>query len=78
MEAVIILAAALTVGLFLFSAYRQGIKDGMRFKSGKAPEPIVKERPKSGKAKEDRRLNTILSNIDAYDGTGKGQKDINI
>ena len=61
----------------VLSAYRQGIKDGMRMKDGKEPVDIIKKpvtKPKE--SKEIKRLNAILANIDSYDGTAAGQKEV--
>ena len=76
MVMIMTILAAILGGLFLVAAYRIGLRDGMRLKSGREPEAIIKERPKSRPTKEDKRINAILSNIDAYDGTGKNQKEI--
>ena len=58
-------------------AYRQGIKDGMRAKDGNAPAEIIKKPGvKPIESNEIKRLNAILANIDAYDGTAAGQKEV--
>ena len=71
-----ILLFATALGICIVAAYRIGLRDGMRLKSGREPEAFIKERPKGRPTKEDKRINAILSNIDAYDGTGKNQKEI--
>ena len=54
----------------------------MGFEAGKSGEPIKveeKKRKKYAKQEENqetKRLNSILANINAYDGTGIGQKEI--
>lgn len=66
---------ALTVGALVFLAYRQGLKDGIRKDKGEVLEPIAPSLPKS-KPKQDARLATLLHNINVYDGTAKGQKEV--
>ena len=73
----ICLAAAAFYGVLTFWAYRRGIRDGMRIRDGKAPEALVR-RPaaKPRESRELRRLGAILANVDAYDGTSAGQKEV--
>ena len=68
------IAAAFIYGLFLIMAYRKGLSDGLDIMKGKDIEPVitVEKKEKSG-AKFDLRTESILKNIDSYDGTGAGQ-----
>lgn len=54
--------------------YRLGLRDGMGAKEGKMPEP-VRSMGRATVKKADK-YDDILANIDAYDGTGKGQRAI--
>ena len=67
------------VGLLVFFSYRQGIKDGRAIKEDKAIEPIL-EFPLLNKkiehSEETHRLNTILNNINNYNGGPVGQKEV--
>lgn len=66
---------ALVVGAFVFLSYRQGLKDGMRKEKGEELAPVVKSRPKQANKQPDK-WDTIMANINAYDGTPKGQKKV--
>ena len=66
---------ALIVGAFVFFSYRQGLKDGMRKEKGEELAPVVRPRPKQANKQPDK-WDTILANINAYDGTPKGQKKV--
>ena len=52
--------------------YRLGLRDGMHVQEGIAPEPA--KMPLKATVKRTDKYDTILANIDAYDGTGKGQR----
>ena len=62
--------------ILVLVAYRQGVKDRIQQDNKEPLQPFFSV-PKSSKmSKEDRQAQTILDNIDAYDGTGAGQKDV--
>lgn len=62
--------------ILVLVAYRQGVKDRIQQDKKEPLQPFF-NLPKSSKmSKEDRQTQTILDNIDAYDGTGAGQKDV--
>ena len=72
-----LLAAAL--GSMLVICYRQGLKDGRRVQEGKELEPVLQltasgEEPDPDP--ESARYDTLLKNIEAYDGTGAGQREV--
>lgn len=52
--------------------YRMGVRDGQRLASGK---PVIAERVDEVDEIPDKvkRMQTVFDNIDAYDGTSKGQ-----
>ena len=52
--------------------YRMGLRDGMHMQAGKVPEPV--QMPVKATVKRTDKYDAILANIDAYDGTGKGQR----
>lgn len=62
-----------------------GAKTGQKVQLGKEIEmpqfdplkPIKEHKAKKEVEKEEKYIQTILDNIDSYDGTGIGQKDIN-
>lgn len=74
--------------ILLFLAFIKGIEIGNRLSKNEKPirtisdikeeKEIKKEIDKYNKEieEEQRKLNTIAENIENYDGTGKGQKDI--
>lgn len=74
----------LTTGALCVMCFWLGAKISQTVMNGKeieAPElnPMEKYREyreKKEEEKERKRLETILSNIESYDGTGAGQKDI--
>jgi len=67
----------LTIGAFLL-----GVNIGLRIKKEEPiklpniPKAIKEKKIEKEQDKELKRFNTILQNIDNYDGTGKGQKVI--
>ena len=71
-------------GIFIITAYTLGLKNGQRLKNNeeiKMPEinPIKIFRNEIESFEEKKKQNafeTMMSNIDNYDGTGLGQKDI--
>ena len=65
-------------GLFLIMAYRKGLSDGLDIMKGKDIEPVITvEKKKESSAQQfDLRTESILKNIDNYDGTGAGQVKI--
>ncbi len=72
-------------GVFIILAYTLGLKNGQKLKNNeeiKMPEinpvKIVRNEIETfeQKKKQDA-YDTMMANIDAYDGTGLGQKDIN-
>lgn len=71
-------------GIFIITAYTLGLKNGQRLKNNeeiKLPEinPIKIVRNEIESFEEKKKQNafeTMMSNIDNYNGTGLGQKDI--
>ena len=69
------------VGLCFIEVYRLGFSDGQRASEGKEIDenknkPILR-RPKTIAEKiRDKRTDTLLENINNYNGSGLGQKDI--
>lgn len=71
-------------GIFIISAYTLGLKNGQKLKNDEEirmpeinPVKIVRNEIESfeQKKKQDA-YDTMMANIDNYDGTGLGQKDI--
>ncbi len=75
---IFVLAMAVLYGLFLLGAYRKGLRDGLNISKGKEPEPIIKEsvKPDTRGQELDARTESILRNIDNYNGSAEGQKKI--
>jgi len=72
-----VLAVVLALGLcgmavLCVHCYRMGLRDGMHMQAGKVPEPV--QMPVKATVKRTDKYDAILANIDAYDGTGKGQR----
>ncbi len=68
----------IVVGLFNIACFIVGVKAG-RGDEMKAPSPIKiynEHREKIEADKETEKINTILTNIERYDGTGAGQEDV--
>lgn len=72
----------LTTGALCLACFFVGVRTGQKVSKGedvKLPNlgEIKRERDERIEADRERdRLNTIMENIDNYDGTGHGQKDI--
>jgi len=65
------------VGALVFFSYRQGIKDGRALKEDKEIKPIVVLPKREAKQSEDvKRLNTVLDNINNYNGGPMGQREV--
>lgn len=81
-DSIMLVIGFVTASVSVFLAYRQGIKDGRKLSENKPIEPIVNipsiphPIPKEQKAEIDR-INAISRNIDAYNGTTKGQRKVN-
>lgn len=80
---------ALAAPVFVFYAYRCGLRDGARLQKGDESMDSGEAggcgvaRKLAGKAREKceereltKRERTLLANIDAYDGTKRGQKEV--
>jgi hypothetical protein len=65
------------VGSLIFFSYRQGIKDAKAMKEDKPLKPVVEKKAKKVEQdKEIKRMNTILENINNYNGSAVGQRDV--
>lgn len=65
--------------MLIFLSFYFGLVNGQNLDKGKdlSVSATIKERKEEKKAsKEQIRMETIMSNIDAYDGTAEGQKNI--
>lgn len=63
--------------LLVFFSYRQGIKDGRAIKEEKQLDPIAKIPAKKPKISEEtKRLNAIMDNINNYNGSPLGQREV--
>lgn len=87
-EIVILVSAIVLIFLLGFIAcncftlgaeiYRKGIEHGKKFGSSAPSSPII-SKPKKKEVKENdeiKRYNTILRNLETYDGTPKGQEEV--
>lgn len=64
-------------GGVLLATYRMGMMDGRRSRRGAEFKPIIPHKKKKYMAsKEQERINAVLENIDNYNGTAEGQKEI--
>lgn len=64
-------------GGVLLVTYRMGIMDGRRSGRGAESKPFISLKKKKHTAtKEQERINAVLENIDNYNGTPEGQKEI--
>ncbi len=72
--------AGLIAAICCILAYRTGLRDGRAVKEGKDPAPLtLPERRKKANKNieiERQRLEKIMQNIEAYDGSTRGQKKI--
>jgi hypothetical protein len=59
------------MSLLVFFSYRQGLKDGRAVKEEKPLEPV---KPKIND--EMKRMNTIIDNINNYNGGPSGQREV--
>ena len=72
----------LAVGFICMACFLLGAKVGQKVAKGESielPDPMKSAREHQARKeakKEQNRLDTIMQNIDNYDGTGYGQKDV--
>ena len=72
-----LLALATAWGAGLALCYRLGLRDGLRAARGEAPRLMPGGAAEAGPTPpEQQRYDAILANIDAYDGTAEGQRDV--
>lgn len=63
--------------LLVFFSYRQGLKDGRLVKEEKPLDPVISlPRKKLEVSPEVKKLNTIMDNINNYNGSPAGQKAV--
>jgi hypothetical protein len=75
MTYIFILALVALFGVFF--SYRQGLKDGKRIENNEELKPILKPPKKAVKeSDEERRAKILFDNVNNYDGTAKGQKEV--
>jgi len=69
--------AGLIAAVCCIFAYRMGLRDGKAMQEGRAPDPIELPKKKQKISKEKKqaqdRLEKIIKNLEAYDGTSRGQ-----
>ena len=72
MEYIFLLITMITAGVAAVTLYRIGLRDGQRMASGR---PVIKEADGEIAEVTDKvkRMQTLFDNLDAYDGTDKGQ-----
>ena len=81
MEYFIVLALLLVVGIQNVICVAIGIMVGMTLSKGQSPIEVIKEHREKAEARKEAKeeqnmIDTILRNIDNYDGTGFGQMDV--
>ena len=76
METGFSILAILAPFVVLFS-YRKGLSDGKTIEKGEPLGPIVpKVRKKARENREEQKLRAILCNIDSYNGSARGQREV--
>ena len=72
MEYTFLLITMILAGIAAVSLYRIGLRDGQRMASGR---PVIREADGEIAEVTDKvkRMQTLFDNLDAYDGTDKGQ-----
>lgn len=75
-ETIVTVAAVLVCLAAAVGIYRLGLRDGARMAGGQEPAPVRLTGPhRAAPVPEDvQRINSILANVERYDGTGQGQK----
>jgi hypothetical protein len=67
---------ALISPVLVMIAYRQGVKDRIQQDKSEPLQPFFNVTHSPKQSREDTRIQTILDNINSYDGTERGQKDV--
>ena len=72
------LLLALLPAVLCLWAYRAGARSQVRERRDAAPPTAapLSERKQPKETPEERRLRQIMANVEAYDGTAKGQKEV--
>lgn len=74
-----VVGALNVVCFFIGAKTSQTVKSGETLEPPKIPTPMAlyhEKKEKEAAEKERRKLETIMENIENYDGTGYGQKDV--
>ena len=65
--------------VLVFVSYRQGIRDRQKINKDEPLTPVIKlPKRKERASKDDLKYSQLLKNIDNYDGTANGQKEVSI
>lgn len=74
---ILVILIAFTAIFSFFAGYKVFYMGFLLGKEEKKPEPVKKKSKKTAKTSQEVvRMNSILSNIEKYDGTSAGQEDI--
>ena len=63
-------------GVGMIACYRQGVKDGRAIGKNQPLEPVLQSSAKRQQRPEDAYYDTIMDNLEHYDGSEIGQADV--
>lgn len=73
----LMLLAGALAGFGAVAAYRCGVRDGRALDKGEALPPAVQlPAKKEASSVKDTRWDTIMANLEAYDGSSTGQREV--
>ena len=73
---VLFLMAGAVAGVGMIACYRQGVKDGRAIGKDQPLEPVLQSNAKREQRSDDAYYDTIMGNLEHYDGSEIGQADV--
>ena len=73
---ILLLAVGTLAGAGMIACYRQGVKDGRSIGKGQPLEPVLQSNAKRAQTPEDAYYDTIMENLEHYDGSDIGQVEV--
>ena len=73
---VLLLVVGALAGVGMIACYRQGVKDGRAIGKDQPLEPVLQSSAKRQQRPEDAYYDTIMDNLEHYDGSEIGQADV--
>lgn len=73
---ILLLVVGTLAGVGMIACYRQGVKDGRAIGKDQPLEPVLQSNAKRAQTPEDAYYDTIMENLEHYDGSDIGQVEV--